>query len=1041
MDRNSKTPQLVSWPDQFLRIFLPVIAIVFALIIGVWQSDISTARHAFRSIQDARLEFLKTSVSCSLQEVVFDLNILSEIRSLTRFLDNDSSLNKTDTAKDFLSYAKEKRIYDQIRFIGADGREVIRINYTNGSTQAVAEKDLQLKRDRSYFKEAIKLNEGEIFVSPMDLASENRQIEKPFKPVIRFAKPVFDSRHNKKGVLVLNYLGNHILQQLNFAYSVTPANVFLLNAQGDWLKGLDDSRKWGRAFPDRTYKPFELQFPGVWPKIVAQETVQLDHADGLITCKTIYPLKNVRKRVSAYSVTPANSSVSFEMADTYFWKIGTFVPRSHVRVYEWRILQKYILFILGVIVFSAVSIAYVTREVVKRRHAYIKLSYNERKFRMLFEKASEGIILHDKTGNILDANPKALDMLDFSQSDVSDYRITDIVFNAKTEGESANDKILQLKTTRFEEQLVRKDGSVFTADIVSQALEEGVSMKLIRNISARMQAQQALSKSEQRYALAQRAANIGSWDWDITTGELHWSDQIEPMFGFQKHAFDKTYGGFMACVHPDDRAAIVAAVDAAVYEKKDYSIEHRIIWPDGSVHWMMEDGDVFWDDEGVPRRMLGIVQDITPRKKAEEALKTLNEELEDRIRMRTQELESSNHELNIEIEQRIAIELQLNENKRLLQGVFDGITDPLILLDEEQCVKKLNAAALNYYRVKDAAEPINHPCFKGLMGKESACSGCQVITAITSAQEKIIERKNLHDPSKQEQIYLYPVKDERGMVEFTLIRIHDITERNLLERQLIQSEKMASIGVLVSGIAHEINNPNYFVSFNIPILRDYLDEVMPIVDQYVEKFPDVEICHMPYMEFREDIFKLLDNVEHGANRIKTIVSDLKEFSRQKKDKKIEQVEIRHVIDKVVSFTRNKIKKTVQHFDIHVPQEPFPVWVESQQLEQVLVNLLINAAQSYDNPDDEASRVALTVDTLFSDDTFFFIEVRDNGCGMDEKIMGKIFDPFFTTKPSQEGTGLGMYISHNLIESMGGWIDVESKFGKGSVFRVVLPKKA
>ncbi len=133
----------------------------------------------------------------------------------------------------------------------------------------------------------------------------------------------------------------------------------------------------------------------------------------------------------------------------------------------------------------------------------------------------------------------------------------------------------------------------------------------------RRRSQQALRNSEERYALAQRAANIGSWDWSIATGELLWSDQIEPMFGFAEGQFARTYEAFLACVHPEDRQLVIESVAACVEQHRDYAIEHRVVWPDGTVRWVSETGDVFRNETGQAIRMLGIVQDITERKQAE----------------------------------------------------------------------------------------------------------------------------------------------------------------------------------------------------------------------------------------------------------------------------------------------------------------------------------------------------------------------------------------------------------------------------------------
>ena len=150
------------------------------------------------------------------------------------------------------------------------------------------------------------------------------------------------------------------------------------------------------------------------------------------------------------------------------------------------------------------------------------------------------------------------------------------------------------------------------------------------DITKHKEAEEALQRSEERYALAQRAANIGSWDWDIRTNALHWSEQIEPMFGFARGEFGATYEAFFERIHPDDRQMVTASVRTCIEEGKDYAIEFRIVWLDGTVRWVAETGNVFRDETGKATRMLGVVQDITDRKRAEGAQRQSHLELQAR---------------------------------------------------------------------------------------------------------------------------------------------------------------------------------------------------------------------------------------------------------------------------------------------------------------------------------------------------------------------------------------------------------------------------
>jgi PAS domain S-box-containing protein len=170
------------------------------------------------------------------------------------------------------------------------------------------------------------------------------------------------------------------------------------------------------------------------------------------------------------------------------------------------------------------------------------------------------------------------------------------------------------------------------ADIVGNALE-------------RCHAQEALHRSEERYALAQKAANIGSWDWDIPSGKLYWSDAIEPMFGHAPGAFKNTFRSFLRFVHREDRAALVQAIRTAFETDQVYDIEHRIVRADGAVRWVNASGAVIRDQQDMPVRMLGILRDITKRKQAEEALEAMNRGLEATVEERTRDLERKAEEL------------------------------------------------------------------------------------------------------------------------------------------------------------------------------------------------------------------------------------------------------------------------------------------------------------------------------------------------------------------------------------------------------------
>ncbi len=386
------------------------------------------------------------------------------------------------------------------------------------------------------------------------------------------------------------------------------------------------------------------------------------------------------------------------------------------------------------------------------------------------------------------------------------------------------------------------------------------------------------------------------------------------------------------------------------------------------------------------------------------------------------------------VERRKQAEDGLRKNRDLLQTIFNGMSDPLLLLDAQLRVKMINTAAIHYYNI-DHRKILDQPCSKALMGEDRACEECEIPKTIKENKNLTLERKGLFDPNRVEQVAIYRSATKPGRPGTTIIRITDVTEARILEKQVRQRERMASLGLLISGVAHEINNPNNFISFNLPILKEYLEEITPILDAHADQHPDIEFANMTYDEFREDLFRILENIVHGSHRINKIVSKLKEFSRIQDARQLRKVNINTLLKKVAALVDSQIQRMVSKFELDVPPDLKELYTDGQAVEQLVLNFLINACQSADKPYSWVSLEArISPDPPYA----LCIEVTDNGCGMDDQTLGRIFDPLYTTKGPKEGTGLGLYICHNLAEGLGGKIEVQSNLGQGSTFRLMLP---
>ena len=267
------------------------------------------------------------------------------------------------------------------------------------------------------------------------------------------------------------------------------------------------------------------------------------------------------------------------------------------------------------------------------------------------------------------------------------------------------------------------------------------------------------------------------------------------------------------------------------------------------------------------------------------------------------------------------------------------------------------------------------------------------------------------------------------------VQIH--AKAKIMKKELIQNEKLASLGLLVSTTAHEIKNLNNCTTFNTPILREYLEKLTPILDDYAGNHQNLDLFGMTYVEFRKDIFNLVNNLETASIRINEIISDLMEFVKNGYKGELCWVDLNEVVEKGIAVCRGQISKRVKSFDVNISENLPQVYTDPKALEQILVNLLINALHASDK---ENSWLKLSVrheKDIWRND--LIIEVSDNGCGMDSATREKIFDPFFTTKASGSGTGLGLFISKKLVEALDARIEVESAPGKGSSFSIILHK--
>ena len=269
----------------------------------------------------------------------------------------------------------------------------------------------------------------------------------------------------------------------------------------------------------------------------------------------------------------------------------------------------------------------------------------------------------------------------------------------------------------------------------------------------------------------------------------------------------------------------------------------------------------------------------------------------------------------------------------------------------------------------------------------------------------------------------------------------DITEEKRLRKeaeyrlqQVIQRDKLASLGVVVAGVAHEINNPNSFITYNVPLLEETWRIFLPILAAYAAEHPEWRYGAMDMVELCDDMNEILNAIRTGSDRINRIVLDLKEFVRIDKGP-LRPVQINEVIEKAFVLVGAQVRKSVAKWQLNLGKNLPAIQGSFQKLEQVVMNLVVNALHAI--PEKEKGRLMISTQYIHRLRANV-IRIEDNGSGIEPGLVDRIFEPFFTSRRELGGTGLGLSVSYNLVREHNGIIRVLSKPGRGSRFTIFLP---
>jgi len=453
---------------------------------------------------------LRTNLlSAEFRFIASDLKYLANQSGLKQLFEGNESARQKYLAQSHLIFSKEKRVYDQVRYLDQNGMEVVRTYFNNGNPQTVSEEDLQAKGERYYFKNTYALEKGQIYVSPFDLNMEHGAIDEPLQPTIRFGTPVFDHYDQKRGVLILNYLAVDLLRVLEEVIPDNPISgqSMLLNSDGFWLVGTTPEDEWGFMYKGGQDRTFANRFPDAWQQILGNESGQFQNTEGIFSFATVYPYRQIqRSNIDSRRMNAPGSATTEDGA--LYWKVVSYLPAEVLNAQSYERWSSFSLLCIASIVLIGVGSWFTSHGILRRRQIEESLRASEERFRSIMDNLVDGVITIDERGEILSVNPAVETLFQYSAGELVGRTVNYLMPEPY---HSEHDDYVARYLRTGEKQIIgigrevlgqRKDGEVFPIDLAVCEFTQGGERffaGIIRDITERKQTEQNLVASEKQH--------------------------------------------------------------------------------------------------------------------------------------------------------------------------------------------------------------------------------------------------------------------------------------------------------------------------------------------------------------------------------------------------------------------------------------------------------------------------------------------------------------------------------------------------------------
>ncbi|HEX6098144.1 MAG TPA: PAS domain S-box protein [Thermoanaerobaculia bacterium] len=655
----------------------------------------------------------------------------------------------------------------------------------------------------------------------------------------------------------------------------------------------------------------------------------------------------------------------------------------------------------------------------------------------VFRHTPVGVVLIDLHGTILDANLAFCSMLAHERTAVVGRDFLLFLHAEESGGARADLARLcgkEVSSVQNVRRWLASDGRVVTAKVTISVVRSGdgeaiCGIAFVEDVGERVAMEHALRESEGRYRrvvedqteLIVRCMPDGTRTFVNEAYCRYAGARAEELIGTS----------FFPLIPEDERDAVRRKYAALTPERPVATEEHHAYAPDGSLRWHRWTDRGIFDASGTLVEIQAVGRDITDEREAQENLRRSEES----YRRLYSALPVAVWETDLRDVLRELHRRDLDTPAKFLAAVEE---DPAVFFE---CAALARTVSANHaaMALTGAATPSDVlPWLVGRYTAETALAYARAAAPLLLGDTPAVDIElPLRMPDGRPLDFLQRLaRQPNWSAEPTVIAMTlDVTERRRAEREreaLLHADKMISLGVLVSGVAHEINNPNHSIMLNAPVLREAWRSVLPIVDEHASRHGEVLVANLPWEEMRGEIAALIDDIEHAAERIRAIVTELRGFALDHDRGERRAVSMNDVVQSSLRLLGNHIRKATSRFSVRLADGLPAVSANQRRIEQVLVNLVINACQALDGPD---RAIAIETGTTA---THVYVRVTDEGQGISGEDLRKIKDPFFTTKRTAGGSGLGLAVSDRIVQEHGGELTFESEPGRGTTVTLSLP---